>query len=136
MSNALFYPMLAVMGLTFVVGLIMLFSRIMAVKNRKVSVSYFVLVKGSDVPPRLEQLSNNFNNLFALPMLFYVMCITLYVTTKVDSLSILLAWVFFGSRVLHSIIHITYNNVMHRMLAFLIGLVVLLIMFGRLIIAL
>ena len=30
----------------------------------------------------------------------------------------MLAWVYVGLRVLHSIVHLTYNNVMHRLTIF------------------
>ena len=35
------------------------------------------------------------------------------------------AWCYFGLRVVHTIIHCTYNNVMHRLAAFAIGFVLL-----------
>lgn len=37
------------------------------------------------------------------------------------------AWLYVGCRVVHAIIHTTYNNVVHRMLIFQLGSFILLI---------
>ncbi len=127
MQTAIFQPVLAQIALTFVVGFVMLGARIHAVATGRVSERYFLLVKG-DAPEHLLRLSNNLNNLLALPMLFYVMCLVAFVTGHADERFLTLAWLFFASRVLHSVIHITYNHLLQRMVAFLVGLVLLIIM--------
>jgi hypothetical protein len=38
---------------------------------------------------------------------------------------LVLAWVYVGLRALHSLVHLTYNNVMHRLIVFAAGNVVL-----------
>jgi hypothetical protein len=57
-------------------------------------------------------------NLLELPMLFYVLCLSLYVTERADSTACTLAWCYVGLRIVHSIIHNTYNKVVHRLIAF------------------
>jgi len=74
---------------------------------------------------RNVQAADNFRNLFELPVLFYVLCIALYVTRSASHAFVLGAWVFVCARVLHSLIHCTYNRVMHRFAAYLIGGLVL-----------
>ena len=59
--------------------------------------------------------NRNFMNLLELPMLFYVVCIALYVTLSVDAYALALAWLYFALRVAHSLVHLTYNNVFHRL---------------------
>ena len=57
-------------------------------------------------------------NLLELPMLFYVVCIVLYVTAGASTVTIALAWAFVVLRVVHSAIHLTYNRVLHRLAVF------------------
>ena len=44
--------------------------------------------------------------------------------------AIALAWVYVGLRVVHSAIHLTYNNVMHRLIAFALSNAVLIALWG------
>jgi hypothetical protein len=44
------------------------------------------------------------------------------VTGNVTTLQLSLAWVFVLTRVIHSFIHVTYNRVMHRFNAFVLGM--------------
>ena len=57
-------------------------------------------------------------NLLETPMLFYVVCVILYVTAGASHLAILVAWAYVALRVVHSLIHLTYNHVLHRLAAF------------------
>ena len=69
--------------------------------------------------PRDVSIPNrNYMNLLELPMLFYVVCIVLYVTAGASIATIALAWAFVVLRVVHSLIHLTYNRVLHRLAAF------------------
>ena len=40
------------------------------------------------------------------------------VTATVDALALTLAWLYVAGRVAHSVVHLTYNNVLHRLTAF------------------
>ena len=57
-----------------------------------------------------KQADRNLINLFELPILFYVICVVLYVSGKVDDYFLLLAYWFVGFRVAHSIYHIFFNQ--------------------------
>jgi hypothetical protein len=56
-------------------------------------------------------------NLLELPMLFYVVGIVLYVTGGTSSTAIAMARAFVALRVVHSLVHLTYNHVLHRLTA-------------------
>ena len=88
------------------------------------------LQNASDVavklPARIRRVSDNYNHLHEQPTLFYALAIGLAVMGTVESTQILLAWVYVGSRVIHSVIQCTYNSVTHRFLFFLVGTVALL----------
>jgi hypothetical protein len=47
------------------------------------------------------------------------------VALRVDSLVVHIAWAFLVLRALHSAIHLTYNDVKHRLVAFALGNVAL-----------
>ena len=58
----------------------------------------------------LKNLQRNFTNLFEFPILFYVVCISIFVAGKVDDYFITLAYWYFYFRVAHSIYHIFFNQ--------------------------
>ena len=130
MQFPILYPVFALVVLTFSVLFWMARLRIGAMRRGEVSPRYFKLNAG-EVPERPAQAANNFRNLFELPVLFYALAALLLITDKADSGQLVLAWVFVASRYLHSFIHLSYNNVSHRFLAFAIGMLVLLAMWVK-----
>lgn len=69
--------------------------------------------------------ADNLMNLFELPVVFYALCIYLYVSGNVDFVYVAAAWAFFGLRAVHSAIHCTVNRVMARFLAYMAAALVL-----------
>ena len=57
-----------------------------------------------------KQADRNLINLFEFPILFYAICVVLYVSGKVDDYFVFLAYWFVGLRVAHSIYHIFING--------------------------
>ena len=57
-----------------------------------------------------KQADRNLINLFEFPILFYAICVVLYVTGRVDAYFVLLAYWFVGLRVAHSLYHIFING--------------------------
>ena len=57
-----------------------------------------------------KQADRNLANLFEFPILFYAICIVLYVSGKVDDFFLLLGFWFVGLRVVHSVYHIFING--------------------------
>ena len=58
----------------------------------------------------LKNAQRNLANLFEFPILFYAVCICIYVTGNVDDYFVTLAYWFFYLRVVHSIYHIFLNQ--------------------------
>jgi len=117
----LLYAMVMMVMLTVLIGLIMLVTRITAVRSGAVKPSYFKLMQGPALPETVTASGRNFSNQFEVPVLFYLACIMYIFLGIENATSITLAWVFVGSRIVHSAIHLTYNHVIHRMLVFLFG---------------
>jgi hypothetical protein len=132
----IFYPVVALVALTFAVGVRMYFARSGAARARRVKIKDFRLGESADVPADVALPNRNFMNLLEMPMLFYVACIILYVTNGVDALALTLAWLYVGLRAAHSVVHLTYNNVIHRLAAFAAGTAVLLVLWVKLVISL
>ncbi len=115
------YSMFAMILLTFVVAIYMLTLRVSAVRSGQVKLGAFRLNDEESMSPRMLQVSRNFSNLFEMPVLFYTAG-ALAVALGINSLAIImLSWLFVASRAIHSWIHITSNNVIRRMQAFMAG---------------
>lgn len=130
-EREILYPIVALVMLTFAVGLLIPYRRFKAAFAREVIADDFKYGESRNVAPDVSIPNRNYMNLLEMPLLFYVACIILYVTKSVDAGSLYLAWGYFASRVFHSAVHLTYNNVMHRVTVFALGNVVLAILWVR-----
>jgi hypothetical protein len=133
---AIFLPMGALAGLTFVVLLMVPYARFKAARQRLVTAEDFKYGESARVPGSTSIPNRNLMNLLELPVLFYVACLALYVTKTVDGLAVALAWLYFALRMAHSAIHLTYNKVFHRLGFFAASNVVLIALWIRLVVAL
>ena len=125
---AMIYAMFAMILLTFIVAAYLLKLRVAAVKSGEVKLSSFRLNNGDDTPPALIQASRNYSNLFEIPTLFYCAAILTILLKLETPVMVLLGWLFVSSRVAHSWIHLTSNNVIRRMQAFVFGNICVLLM--------
>jgi hypothetical protein len=127
------YPMFALVVLTFIVGFSTGISRLMSAEKGLVDPRYFRLFAGHTPPDSMLKLGRNFSNLFEVPVLFYAVGIINLTLGFNDKLMIGFAWAFVILRIIHSIIHVTYNNPMHRFLVFLLSSCIVLIMWIQLV---
>ncbi len=135
MDKAIFLPVAALAALTLVVAMLLLRARFRAGYRREVNLGDFRYGESERVPARARLPSRNLSNLFEFPVLFYVACVISFVTGSVDAAGLALAWAYVACRALHSLIHLTYNNVVHRLAAFAASNVVLLVIWIRLVVA-
>jgi hypothetical protein len=120
--------------LTFIVGTITIRARFASVKRGDVKARYYKLMAGQNVPDKIIQTTRNFNNQFEVPLLFYVVG-TLYIAMGIEStFALYCAWLFVVFRVIHAYIHLSYNYVLHRLLAFWIALCCVLALWVNLVI--
>ena len=80
--------------------------------------SDFQLGESGRTPQRAVLANRNYMNLLELPVLFYVACLAAMLAGATSAALLALAWAYVVLRILHSLIHITYNHVLHRFLAF------------------
>jgi len=120
-QSAIFGPVFATVFLTFLVWVYMYVRRIRFLTANEIS------PKDLAVPGALAQLSpaavanpsDNFKNLFEIPVLFYALATILFVTNHVDATYVTAAWIFVAFRFLHSAVHCTVNVVMVRFYLYL-----------------
>jgi hypothetical protein len=135
LDKAIFLPVAALVALTFGVALLLLQARFRAAYRRQVTPGDFRYGESERVPAEARLPSRNLVNLLEMPVLFYVACVIFYAIGSVDGAALALAWAYVASRGVHSLIHLTYNNVFHRLAAFAAGNVVLLAIWIRLVLA-
>lgn len=85
------------------------------------------------VPPEVGIPNRNLMNLLELPLLFYVAGLLYLVIGRVDEYALALAWLYVGLRLVHSAIHVTYNRVRHRLIAFALSNVALVMLWTNLV---
>ena len=125
MKEAIFWPMITQVGLTAFIWFIMYTRRLSEIRSRRINPQSLATRQlSSDV---LENVTaaDNFHSLFETPVLFFAVCICLAITGEVNPLQLTLAWTYVGLRAAHSIIHITYNRVVHRFIVYVISTVCL-----------
>ncbi len=121
-QTAIFYPVAAMVLLVAIVTCLMLKERVTEMKTRKISPKK--VATSSQMAQMLEntRAADNYKNLFEMPVLFYVICLGLYMTQSVSQGFLWAAWAYVTLRLVHSFIHIGYNNVMHRFTVFALSM--------------
>ncbi len=127
--------MLALVGWTLLVLLLIPYRRFRAAFAGKVTVEDFRLGESQRVPPEAVIPNRNYMNLLEAPVLFYAVGLIYAVAQKGDAIAIALAWTYVFLRVLQSVIHLSYNNVFHRLGVFATSNIVLLVLWARLVLA-
>ena len=118
--TAIFGPFFAMLGLTLGVWIYLYARRIPFIRSLgNVDLS----VPGEFArlaPASVSNPSDNFKNLFELPVLLYALSLYLFVT-QVDSAYVAAGWIFVVFRVLHSAVHCTFNLVILRFYLYLVS---------------
>jgi hypothetical protein len=127
---AILWPMVALVGLTLLVSIRMYVVRIGEMRARRISPQSIATSRSAAERLELTGPADNFRNLFELPVLFYALCLALYVTGLAGTAQLALAWTFVLLRVLHSAIHTTYNRVMDRFRVYVLGMLCIFVMWG------
>ena len=120
-QDAIFGPFFATLGLTLLVWIYLYARRIPFIR----SLGNVDLSLPGELarlaPAAVSNPSDNFKNLFELPVLFYALSLYLFVTGQVDGAYVAAGWIFAAFRVLHSGVHCTFNHVMLRFNLYLIS---------------
>ena len=124
-QELIFLPVIALAAWTLLVQNLIPLRRFRAAFAGQVTAVDFAMGESATVPPQVALPNRNYMNLLEAPLLFYVVCVALYSVRAVDAVAVWLAVAYVALRIVHSLIHLTYNNVMHRLVPFGLSNVVL-----------
>ena len=111
------YPVLPVVLMNFIVMFHMRYMIVKAIKNRDTKYKYFRAYEGS-APEYLLTARHHYKNFFEIPILFYLLCLVLYIIDDVSAIDLWIAWLFVIFKGIHSYIRITSNYVPYRAYSF------------------
>lgn len=129
-ARAVFSPAFALVLLTFCVWVRLYVVRI--AEMRRLRIHPQSIANSLQAAQRLvdTRAADNFRNLFELPVLFYAALGVAFAIGAVDAVTLALAWIFVALRVAHSLVHCSYNRVMHRFAVYMAGAVALWMLWG------
>ncbi len=131
---SLLAPVFTLVTWTFAILLLIAFRRIRAALRGHVRPDDFAMGESPRVPDAVALANRNYMNLLELPVLFYAACVAATALGVSTPAMIGTAWTYVALRIAHSLIHVTYNRLIDRFIAFAASnavLAVLWIQFGR-----
>ena len=133
-ESQMFQPVVALMIWTMVMWAWMYATRIPAMSKAPDIEAPAKLVGGTGadlrakLPEKVNWKADNYNHLHEQPTLFYAVALVLAMIGHGDGQHALLAWIYVGLRVAHSLVQVTANRVMVRFVLFALSSVVLIAM--------
>jgi len=126
-ASSILLPVLVQISLTLIMFLLLGVRKTKAIKAGGVDRKATAL-NNSAWPEGVVKVSNNIANQFQTPVLFYIISILFYLTNQVSLTVLVLAWIYSGSRIIHSFIHVGSNFVPARFMVFTLGVICLIAM--------
>ncbi len=132
MEKHLFISCFIMFLLSFSVLTTMFFKRLRDMRLGATDPKYFKTYDlETNIPTKTAQMVRNYTNLFETPILFYAI-IALILALGLQHLHLVyLAYAYAGSRVLHSIVHLTRNKLYPRMITFQLSVLLLLLLWSK-----
>ncbi|HMI38118.1 MAG TPA: MAPEG family protein [Steroidobacteraceae bacterium] len=111
------HPLLPAVGMVLVTAAVwvrLYFERIGEMRQRRIPASQLATSRQAAASLQNVNSADNLRNLFEIPVLFYTLCLALFVTKLGTPVTLAGCWLYVLLRATHSAIHCTYNKVMHR----------------------
>lgn len=120
-------PIITLVLWTFVMWFLMYMTRIPAITKMRLKMDNQVPPKDlmNQLPPRVRWKADNYNHLYEMPTIFYATALCLALANAGDGTNLVLAWVYVGLRVLHSLFQSFINIIELRFLIFVLSSLVL-----------
>ena len=115
-------PVIALVCWTLVMMVWLGFERVSNIRRLRLSPDAGKSARELDalLPVRARQVSANYIHLMEQPTVFYAVCLSLqFLGQGADPANLGLAWGYVGLRILHSLVHTTFNDVRLRFALFL-----------------
>lgn len=131
-SHAILYPALVLVAFTFLTALRMYRTRIREMTARRIDPER--LAQRADIARELTdtRAADHYANLFESPVLFYLAVVVIWTGGLAGPFLLITAWAYVLARLVHGVIHLSYNKVMHRFTAFVTSVGILLVLWMRL----
>jgi hypothetical protein len=130
--TAIVWPVLALVGWTFVLWVWLYATRIPAMQRAQVDLERLARTGEPLVlPPEVSRVADNYNHLHEQPTIFYALALSGCLLGAVDGVQVALAWAYVSLRVVHSIVQATRNVIRRRFVVFAAGTLVLFVLFVR-----
>ncbi|HEY0719878.1 MAG TPA: MAPEG family protein [Gammaproteobacteria bacterium] len=126
-NKVILYPLFALVAWTLFMTVVMIRRAFRAV-GEGLDPEYFRYGKGFTPPGYMLSAYQHFENLFEMPVLFYVALSVIYVTHINNALLLTLAWGYVAARMVHSVYHLDNTNVKRRRNAFITSFVILIVL--------
>ena len=127
-QHGLIAPVIALVCWTLVVMIWLGYERVRNINRLKLSpdAGKFARDLNALMPDRAKQVSDNYMHLMEQPTLFYAVCFSLqFLGQGEHPVNIGFAWGYVSIRVLHTLVHSTFNDVRIRFFLFLLSSVFL-----------
>lgn len=120
-------PVVVLLAWTMVMWVWMYATRIPAMSKAGIQPDDARKTKGLDetLPAEVQWKAHNYNHLHEQPTVFYATALLLAMVGWGDGMNALLAWIYVGLRIIHSIVQATANKVMVRFVLFALSSLVL-----------
>lgn len=127
---AILQPVVALMIWTMIMWAWMYATRIPAMqKNPAIDTANLTGTTGASLraqlPDKVSWKADNYNHLHEAPTVFYAVALVLAIIGQGDGMNALLAWIYTGLRVIHSLVQVTANRVLVRFVLFALSSLVL-----------
>jgi len=128
-SKLIFFPVIAQIILTFIVYTLLPIAKSRVLKTIDVNLARRALHNDA-WPDSVLKISNNVQNQFESPVLFYSLCFMLWALNIVSVFALVLAWSYVLLRVVHVIVHTGSNEIPIRKKVFMASTVLLMLLCG------
>ena len=118
-AHPILAPMLALIAWTMIIMIWMMAERARAFGKAGIALGELPAgTRGPDFEPRLDPhaqwKAHNYNHLLEQPTVFYALCLALALMGSEAPVICVIAWVYIGLRIAHSLIQTTVNIVLYR----------------------
>ena len=132
-GTAILLPVVGMFVLTFLVWTYLYIRRIGYMRRQRINPQ---AVRSPErgrelLPEEINYPAHNLANLSELPIVFYALCLLLYITAMADTIDVAAAWTFLLFRAAHSAIQCTFNRVMLRFSVYMVSALILWFMVAR-----
>ena len=130
MNSPILAPVVALVAWSMVMWLWMYATRLPAIRAMRMQLDPEA-PRGAQMaalPPRVRWKADNYNHLMEQPTLFFAIALALAFAGHGAGTGLVLAWIYVGLRVVHSLVQATWNKIEVRFVLFTLSSLVLIAM--------